>query len=251
MKTIRVNNYTYIFLLIAFLCGYIKNALIILIIVIIHELGHVFFIKKYHEKIINITLYPFGGITKVNKDLNTPIKEELVIASGGVLFQIIIYFITVIIPFTMHTKELIINYNNIIILFNLLPIIPLDGSIIINSILNRFLAYTKSYIINNIISVVSIILFVIYNYNYSLNNYLIICFLIYKTYESINNYKYIKQRFFLERYLYNYRYKRIKNYTKRINDLKIDTKHYFFNDNKVVNEKEKLQELFDKYKHFW
>ena len=250
MKIIKVNNYTYIFILIAFLCGYIKNAIIILIIVLIHELGHVFFIKRYNEKIINITIFPFGGITNIEKDINTPINEELLIASGGVIFQLFIYLFITFIPLTMHTKELMINYNTIIILFNLIPIIPLDGSIIINCILNRFISFTRSYIIKNIISIITIVLFVIFNYKYSLNNYLIISFLIYKTCVSINNYKYIKYRFYLERYLNNYRYKRIKNNTKNINGLKLDTKHYFRINKKVINEREKIQELFDKYKHF-
>ena len=250
MKIIKINNYTYIFLLFAFLCGFIKNALIIFIIILIHEIGHVFFIKIYQEKINNITIYPFGGITRIEKDLNTPINEEILIASGGVIFQLLIYIFMIFIPNTLHTRQLIINYNSIIILFNLLPIIPLDGSIIINSILNRFFSYTKSYTINSIISIISIVIFVIYNYNYSLNNYLIISFLLYKTYESIKNYKYIKYRFFMERYISNYKYKRIKNYTRNINDLKLDTKHYFIKNKKVVNERKKLQELFDKYKHF-
>ena len=42
-----------------------------------------------------------------------------------------------------------------------------------------------------------------------------------------------------------------KSLASAVDELKLDTKHYFIKNKKVVNEREKLQELFDKYKHFW
>ena len=250
MKIIKINNVTILFLFIAFICGYIKNAIIIFFIVLIHELGHITIIRLYNDKIKRVIIYPFGGITEVEKDLNTSINKELLIAIGGFIFQLLVFLFINIIPFNELTRDLIIEYNKIILIFNLLPIIPLDGSIIINYILNKYLSFTKAYIINIIISILSLTMFIIYNYAYSLNNYLIISFLIYKIYYAIKGYKYIKNRFFLERYLKKYKYNRIINNTNSINDLRLETYHYFNNKGKIVNERRKIQELFDKYRHF-
>ena len=91
MKIIKINAFTIYFLLLFFFCGLIKSALIIFSIVLIHELGHVFFALVLGYKIEKITIYPFGGVTIINKDLNTPINRELMIAFGGIFFQLFLY----------------------------------------------------------------------------------------------------------------------------------------------------------------
>ena len=116
MKIIKVNFLTIYFLLLLFLCGYVRVGLIIFFIVLIHELGHVFFIKLFKYKIESITIYPFGGITKIYKDINTPIKKELLIASGGIILQLILFIIICLIPISDFTKILFYKYNISIII---------------------------------------------------------------------------------------------------------------------------------------
>lgn len=245
MKIIKVNSFTLYFLLISFLCGYIKITLIILLIVIFHELGHMFFIWRFKYKIIEVTIYPFGGITRVEKDINTPLKVEFLIALGGVLFQCFIY-ILLFFPLREYMKEIILKYNTSILLFNLLPIIPLDGSIILNTILNKFFSYKKAYFVYIFCSIIFIGLYVLFNYYYSLNNYLIIFLFIYKTIEVLKNYKYCYNRFLLERYLYNYNFKYLSTRKGNLDILKKDTYQYFKEENHIISEKKKLQERFDK-----
>ena len=62
----QINYFTYFYFFLAFLCGYFKNSCFIFLIVIIHELGHILTIKLFKYQIISITLYPFGGITKID-----------------------------------------------------------------------------------------------------------------------------------------------------------------------------------------
>ena len=246
MKNIKVNSATLYFLLISFLCGFIKNTIIIFGIVMFHELGHVFILKTLKYKINKITIYPFGGITTVDKDINTPLKHEFLIAIGGILFQACIFLIPRFISINIQTIELIYKYNITIMLFNLLPIIPLDGSILANILFNKFFSFKRSYILNFIISIISIILFSTINFVYSLNNYLIIMFLIFKSIEYIKNANYIYNKFLLERYLRNYKFNYIKTSKGNLNILKRDTYQYFIEDNKIKSEKEKLRERFDK-----
>lgn len=245
MKIIKVNFLTLYFLLLLFLCGYLKIGIIIFLIVLFHELGHIFFIKLFKYKIINVTLYPFGGITKVDKDINTPLNKELLIACGGIIFQLILFIIIYFVPINVITKELLYKYNMSILLFNMLPIIPLDGSIIINALLNKIFSYKVSYYLYIIISIIFSIFYLLFNYWYSLNNYLIVSLFIIKTYYAIKNYKYLKTRFLLERYLNKYEYKYISTKTGDLDILKIDTYQYFKENNKIVSEYSKLKEMFD------
>ncbi len=245
MKIIKVNFLTLYFLLLLFLCGYLKIGIIIFLIVLFHELGHIFFIKLFKYKIINVTLYPFGGITKIDKDINTPLNKELLIACGGIIFQLILFIIIYFVPINVITKELLYKYNMSILLFNMLPIIPLDGSIIINSLLNKIFSYKVSYYLYIIISIIFSIFYLLFNYWYSLNNYLIVSLFIIKTYYAIKNYKYLKTRFLLERYLNKYEYKYISTKTGNLDILKIDTYQYFKENNKIVSEYSKLKEKFD------
>ena len=245
MKIIKVNFLTLYFLLLLFLCGYLKLGIIVFIIVVFHEMGHILFIKLFKYKIINVTLYPFGGITKVDKDINTPLNKELLIACGGIIFQLILFIIIYFVPINVITKELLYKYNMSILLFNMLPIIPLDGSIIINSLLNKIFSYKVSYYLYIIISIIFSIFYLFFNYWYSLNNYLIVLLFIIKTYYAIKNYKYLKTRFLLERYLNKYEYKYISTKTGDLDILKIDTYQYFKENNKIVSEYSKLKEMFD------
>ncbi len=245
MKIIKVNFLTLYFLLLLFLCGYLKLGIIVFIIVVFHEMGHILFIKLFKYKIIDITIYPFGGITKVDKDINTPLNKELLIACGGIIFQLILFIIIYFVPINVITKELLYKYNMSILLFNMLPIIPLDGSIIINSLLNKIFSYKVSYYLYIIISIIFSIFYLFFNYWYSLNNYLIVSLFIIKTYYAIKNYKYLKTRFLLERYLNKYEYKYISTKTGDLDILKIDTYQYFKENNKIVSEYSKLKEMFD------
>ncbi len=246
MKIIKINFVTIYFLLILFLCGYLKIGLIIFLIVIIHELGHVFFALLFHYKILNITIYPFGGITKINKDLNTPIYKELLIASGGVIFQLILFLIINYLPLSIYFKSNFIKYNFSILFFNLLPIIPLDGSVILNSFLNMIFPYKKSYYIYFFISVIGIFLYLFTNIWFSLNNYLIISLFVIKTIYAWKNYKFLLNRFLLERYINKYEYKFINTKEGNLDILKIDTYQYFKENGKIVSEMTKLKERFDK-----
>ena len=135
-------------------------------------------------------------------------------------------------------------------LFNLIPIIPLDGSIIVKCILNKFFSFKKSYVLYIIISIISVFLYVIINYKYSINNYLIIGIFIYKIYYSIKEYKFIYNKFLLERYLKKYKFNYISTKKGNLDILKLDTYQYFKEDEKIVSEAKKLEERFDKYKYF-
>ena len=251
LNKIKINYYTYYFLILCFFCGLIKNVLILFMIVILHEIGHVITTLLCKYKIEKVEIFPFGGITTINKLINSSIIKDILIAISGVLFQYTtVLLITNIYDFMPNTLELINYYNKTILVFNLLPIIPLDGSKILEALFNKLFSYKLSYYLTVFISIIGIILFINYNVVYSLNNYLIVGVLIFNTFKYFKEFKYTFNKFLLERIMYDLPYKRIENNTKNIKELKKERLHYFKINNKYINEKEKIAKKFDKDTYF-
>lgn len=243
MKIIQFDYTTFYLLFILLLCGYIKVGLTILFIVLFHELGHVLVCLLFKYKIISVTIYPFGGITRVEKDINTSTNKEIILSLAGIFMHLLL------IPIIKDST--FIKYNLSIMLFNMLPIIPLDGSNFLKAILNKFFSFKRSYTLYIIISIISILIYIVYNYKYSINNYLIISIFFYRIYKDIKNYKYIYNRFLLERYIKKYNFKYIDTRKGNLDILKIDTYQYFKENEKIVSEAKKLQERFDKGVNKW
>lgn len=250
MKKLKINNYTIIFFFFALIAGFIKDALLIFLIVIFHEMGHLFFSKLFGYKIICISLYPFGGIVKYENLINSNSYKDLIIFWGGIFFQIFLFsFFLLFLKLgylSSYTYSLFLKYNLSIMLFNLIPIIPLDGYLILDWILNCFFNFKKTFKLSFFISAVMIIIFLIFNYYLKLDNYFIVLLFIFKMYEYFKNFKYVQKRFLLERYLYNLDFK----YEDRFNCLNLDylkKNHHakFFFDNKWVDERDLLAKMFD------
>ncbi len=229
---IKVNYLTLYFLLIAFLCGYIKRALIIFAIVIFHELGHILMSFILGYKIKSIEIFPFGGITKIDNMYNSSFLNNFLISIMGVIFQSIL--------FLFFKDNYFIKINLSILLFNLLPIVPLDGSKLLFEIYAYFLPFKKVIKYHYLTSFIFIIIYIFFNYKYNLNNYLIISLFIYKTIEIIKNKSIIYEKFILEKMLYDIKYSKIKNKNELLLNYKKDTKYYYNLNGKIISDKEYL-----------
>ena len=238
---IKIDISTYFIILLYLISGNYKEVLILYFIIIIHELGHLFFIKLFNKKIIEIKIYPFGGITKYNSLVNHNIKQELLIALSGVFNQIIIILIYNLLfkinIINLYTYNIFNRLNISLLIFNLLPIIGLDGEKIIHLILELFIPYVKANNISIIISLISLLLLIINSISLKINIIFVLSFLLYKLIYFIKNKKYIENKFFLERYIYDIPYRKIIYYNDyNINNM-YQEKYHFFN---YVNEKKYL-----------
>ncbi len=247
----KINSFTYLLILTSLMTGFIKNIALILLIIIVHECGHIFFIRKYEYSIESVEIFPFGGITKVNKPINTPIKQEMWIALGGVLFQILLFFVfklLVNVGFIRETTYILFQtYNKSIFFFNLLPMIPLDGSILFHSILEYFFSYHKAYHAYLVISVMAFLFFFLSQIKNSFNNYMILTFLIFRIYEAYKKRKYYENKFYLERFLHEYPYIKIESHSyPDLHKLKKDTLHFFWKKDRYLHEKEFLKSYYSK-----
>ena len=144
---IKIHNSTYIVLLLSFLSGYFEYMYLFLLIIIIHEIGHVIFGYFVNFKYSTIIIYPFGGLTIYNEELNINSNKELISLLGGIIFQILFYLLILLLYnnlfITDHVFMIIKKINILLISFNFLPILPHDGGRLLCSILEKLFPYKK------------------------------------------------------------------------------------------------------------
>ncbi len=249
MKSIyRKFTFHYTFLLVAIgfvLTGHFLNLVIFTSIIIFHELGHVSASLLFKYDIEKITIYPYGGLTKLKTFINTDISKDLLVAVAGVIFQVI-YFLIITFFFEMgllraYSYNLFKMYHQSTLIFNLLPIIPLDGSKIVNLILSKYFSFNlanKITIVISLISLIFVLKFEIFDINYS--TILIISILMKNIYRSYEELDYIYNKFMLERYLYKFNYPRIK-IIKNKNKMYKNREHFFLWNNKIIPERDYLR----------
>ena len=237
-----------LFILVAFLSAitaHFREFIVFFLIIIIHEIGHIIGGLYYNWKLEKIIILPFGGLTIFNQKLNCPLKEELIVTLLGPIFQIIFYFLC---KFLFYDNFILTKFHYPLLLFNLIPIIPLDGSKILNIILNKIFNFKNSHLINiglSIIITLILIIIIIYK-NYGLMYVLIFFFLILKIFKEIFQHKQLINKFILERYLYTFKFKKIKILKdKNLNSIYRDYNHFFYNKNNLYSEDDLLKKKFD------
>ena len=237
-KYFKIHPLTLLTTFIILLCGYFKHYIIMMLIIFIHEIGHILLGYIFKFKIIKIVILPFGCITYFKTELNTKTYKELIVAISGPIFQII----GSIILYTITQNDRVLFFNKIILILNLIPIIPLDGSKIIESILFKICSYYNTLKINEIISIITIFIvtiYIIFNFNF-----LVIIWIILLIIENLKNHELIKYKFYIflkERY--NNYYSLPYLYIKEINIKKIkkDYKTIFKNNTNYVLERDLIK----------
>ncbi len=169
---IRIDLKIFIFLILFYLTNQIEVYLIIMFFCIIHELGHIiagFFLGMRTEK---LEIMPYGLTISLKvkpKDLNLKIKKgtllelkKIIVAIAGPFLSLVIAIVFTYLDIPIIIKQEVVYSNILILLFNLIPIYPLDGGRILKGILYIEMGNKKSKIIvNQISNIIMIILTII------------------------------------------------------------------------------------------
>lgn len=180
--------------------------MIIWLIVFIHEMGHYFMATYFKWRIRGITLWIFGGVMKTDEHGSRPIREEALVAAAGPFQHVIIYFVLHILSSSQWLPETIIEqafyYNTVILLFNLLPIWPLDGGKLLHLGFSVYLPYKRAYNVTIIFSICFTVLFMILQLfsPFTLTSFLIILFILMENWTDWKQRYYVFIRFLLNRY---------------------------------------------------
>lgn len=107
-------------------------------LIILHEMGHAFFVKKYNHELEEIRIYPIHGVCFYHVDEGW--LTETLIFAGGLLVQLVVFIVWMIIMSSINALNLyalenllspisyiFIKINLITMIINLLPIQGLDG----------------------------------------------------------------------------------------------------------------------------
>lgn len=102
-------------------------------IILLHEFGHIFAAKYFKWPVYNVTLYPIGGAAHI--EIAPGAFQEFVVAIAGPLVNV------ALMPFLylagQHSSILahLSLVNVVILVFNLLPIFPMDGGRVFRAVL--------------------------------------------------------------------------------------------------------------------
>jgi Zn-dependent protease len=132
--------------------------------VTLHEYGHALVAQWYNLSVVDITLYPIGGVARIKFDYND-YKEELFTVLAGPLVNVILALVFACGLIFSKNEFLFmgIYINAVLVVFNLLPVLPLDGGRIFRAILHKFLGNfvkaTKYAVVTGQILAIVLILF--------------------------------------------------------------------------------------------
>jgi Zn-dependent protease/CBS domain-containing protein len=127
---------------------------LVFVCVLLHELGHALAAKAYGIPTVDITLYPIGGVARVERMPEKPV-QELVVAIAGPLVNVVIIMVlgAVILltggvhPSDLHDPnplEVLLLTNIAMVVFNLIPAFPLDGGRVLRALLATRMEYARA-----------------------------------------------------------------------------------------------------------
>ncbi|WP_054956374.1 M50 family metallopeptidase [Paenibacillus dakarensis] len=199
-----------IVMLASVMTGRFFELLTLFAIVFIHELGHAGAALAMGFKVRSIQMLPFGGVAVIEDDRRMNAAREIIIALAGPLQNVIMIGIALLCqaagwgdgPFLSY----IIQGNLIIALFNLLPVLPLDGGKVLQALISLFVPYHATLLWTSRAGLICSLLMIGYglvpilsNEGVKLNLLMIGLFLAYSNYEDHRNIQYRFIRFLVNR----------------------------------------------------
>lgn len=205
-KRISFHPTLFIFFAIAFFTGTFVQLLIVFTIVLIHELGHYVAASIVHWRVEKMVLWIFGGILYTDEHFNRPLREEVFVTMFGPLQHIFLYGVIYALSFIPHVPPTLLEqalfFNTVILLFNLLPIYPLDGGKFLLYLFAYMFPFSFAYRFMLYVTFGVLVIFCLIMYitfPFTLSIYLVCLFLFIENFFAWKNRTYAQMRFLLGR----------------------------------------------------
>ena len=142
-KTLRINYFTFIFILFSIVSYHFKSVLIGYFISFIHECGHIICAHIFGLKKVKMEVLPIGFYAFIqNIDSLENYKQILIFLSGPMMFfplYLLNNFLYEWSIFSFSEYNLFNFVNKSVLFFNLMPFYPFDGGRIIDVILASYI----------------------------------------------------------------------------------------------------------------
>lgn len=162
--SIKIDLKIFVFIILYYFTKQIELYSIIMIFAMLHELGHLLCGILVGMKPSSIKVMPFGFSISFRPDIeeynykilngNIIALKKIVIALAGPLVNLIFIILFYNSNLNIIDKQMIIFSNLVILIFNILPIYPLDGGRILKGILHIIFGIKNAKIYTNDISIV-------------------------------------------------------------------------------------------------
>ncbi len=244
LPNLSIHPLCWIFALLSIFLGMFRPFLFVMGLILIHECGHFLAAHFFRWKTDKIYLYPFGGLSSFQEELNCPIREELIVLVLGPLFQCFGFWIWKQFLSGPSVSQLQ-TFHYALLLFNLLPIYPLDGGKFLYLFHSHFFAYKRALTLTFFFSYLALFLFLFYIVflHWSFALFLLFLLLFYKLWIEEKKKPIYFQKFLLERYFSSYPFRKRRTVCS-VYQMRRGYRHLFYEKGRYYTEKEFLRKKF-------
>ncbi|MCM3568406.1 M50 family metallopeptidase [Neobacillus mesonae] len=210
LRLVHIHPLLWLIIALSIATAHFREVCFLIGIIFIHEMGHAAAASFFSWRIKQITLLPFGGVAEMDEHGNRPLKEETIVVLAGPLQHVwMMAAAYALLTFNIMPDDLyqmFVQYNLMILVFNLFPVWPLDGGKLVFLLLSLKNSFARAHQITLTVSLLSIALFsliILVTAPAHINVWVVIGYLLFSIYHEWKQRRFIFMRFLLERYYGN------------------------------------------------